>query len=447
MDYFYEFYFLNGTDYYYSDIFQDQHSVAAGIHIQSSSSISFFWCTFEHFEGQAIKLTNVSEYINITSCNFTHNNYRGDGAAIYVAKTENPLQMFLSINEAYFGTNGPAHSIVYLHGHEHQMSKCKHILISNAKFSLNKATSLLLINQTIHISGNILFEENVGSFIGAGISGIGSNIIFDEDCNIVSFYKNRARYGGGAFLLYHSLVSFASNTTVHFFGNTAFVGGAVYSDFHSEIIFETQSNASFVNNTALIGGAIYSAFNSSIKFENNSLVQFILNTAEGGINYITGCIESCGGAIFQENHSIILIAAKSLALFTNNVASQSGGAIYSCNYAKVIFEGNASFINNTATFGGALCFDSSCLFTFNGNTSFINSTDEAIPYYSEIIFEGNASFINNTASFGGALYFDSACIFKFQGNSLVEFENNVAVYGGAIHGLNANGYIWQLYIL
>ena len=108
-----------------------------GIHFQSSLSILFSLCTFQHFVGQVIKLMNVSEYTNISGCDFIHNNYRGDGAAICVAKTEKPLQMLLNINEAYFGTNGPAKSIVYLRGHQHQMSAYNHILISNSKFSFN----------------------------------------------------------------------------------------------------------------------------------------------------------------------------------------------------------------------------------------------------------------------------------------------------------------------
>ena len=110
-----------------------EHLMASvtGIHFQSSSSISFSLCTFQHFVGQAIKLMNVSEYTNISGCEFINNIYRGDGTAIYVSKR--PLQMLLNINETYFGINGPANSIVYLHGHQHQMSAYKHILISKLK--------------------------------------------------------------------------------------------------------------------------------------------------------------------------------------------------------------------------------------------------------------------------------------------------------------------------
>ena len=416
-----------------------------GIHFQSSSSISFSLCTFQHFVGQVIKLMNVSEYTNISGCEFINNIYRGDGTAIYVSKR--PLQMLLNINETYFGINGPANSIVYLHGHQRQISAYKHILISNSRFSFNRATPLFLIDETIHVSGNILFEENLAPS-GAAISSISSNIIFDENC-IVGFYKNRAYYDGGAIYLFnHSFVSFASNTTVQFFYNTAsFGGGVIFSEYYSEIIFKAQSNTSFVNNTASMGGALYSASNSSIKFENNSFVQFIHNTAEGQIRNNKGCTWSCGGAIFQGYHSIILFSAKSLALLTNNDALQSGGAIHSYNYSEVIIEGSISFISNTAQYGGALYFNFACAFKvkdnasveFDGNVATsggaIYGLDvfyRAILYSSSISFDQNSNVIftkNKASRLGGAIASD---IIKFSGSSIVTFTENTAHCGGAI---------------
>ena len=135
-----------------------------------------------------------------------------------------------------------------------------------------------------------------------------------------------------------------------------------------------------------MGGALYSALNSSIKFENNSLVQFAHNTAKGeSLNH-----EPCGGAIFQEFHSIIVLSAKSLALFTNNNATQSGGAIHSSAYSEVSIEGNASFKNNTAKFGGALCFDPVCAFKFKGNTL--------------VEFDGNIAAADGGAIYDGLIY-------------------------------------------
>ena len=422
-DNYYESSLLNGTDDYDFDpdlYFHDQEQYSvAGIHFQSSSSISFSLCTFQHFVGQAIKLMNVSECINISSCSFINNSYAGDGAAIYVAEAENAMQMLLYINETYFGINGPAKSIVYLHGHRHQMSAYKHTLISNSRFSFNQATPLFLIDEIIHVSGNILFEENV-AYSGAAISSISSNIIFDENC-FVGFYKNITTAGGAIYLLNHSIVSFASNTTVHFFDNTAlYGGGAIFSDYYSEIIFEAKSNASFVNNTASMDGVLYSGLNSNIKFKNNSFVQFVHNTAEGQIPNNKGCTGSCGGAIFQESHSTILFSAKSLALFTNNDATQSGGAVHSYNYSEVIIEGKTLFINNTSQFGGALYFNSTCVFKFKGNVS--------------VEFDGNVAI-----SGGGAIVCYSNCSITFQQLAIVRLTGNSAEKGGAIScGLNCD---------
>ena len=189
-------------------------------------------------------------------------------------------------------------------------------------------------------------------------------------------------------------------------------------------MFEAQSNASFVNNTASMGGALYSASNSSIKFENNSLVQFIHNTAEGQIRNNKGCTGSCGGAIFQENHSIILFSAKSVALLTNNDALQSGGAIHSYNYSEVIIEGSISFINNTARLGGALYFNFACAFKVKDNAS--------VEFDGNVATSGGAIF--GLDIYGRAIYSSPIC---FDQNSNVIFTKNKASYlGGAITSEN-----------
>ena len=155
-----------------------------------------------------------------------------------------------------------------------------------------------------------------------------------------------------------------------------------------------------------------------------------------------------------------LFEGKTSVMFTDNLANEDGGAIYStgsiflrsCDESNstsrsiILFKSNStvSFYNNTATSGGAICglFNSSVLFMGNSRIKFIDNNATSggaisivqdgyltFEHYSAVIF------INNRATMhGGAIYSFLRCIVMLNGSSTVSFNSNVALLnGGALY--------------
>ena len=167
------------------------------------------------------------------------------------------------------------------------------------------------------------------------------------------------------------------------------------------------------------------------------------------INFINGYCEF-GGAINCENCDLTIIRCN----FTNNKASEKGGALYLKESSVNVV--NTSFTQNNAPTGGSIYIEVGAL-NIDNSTFAENQAFEAGSIYNEeigVITIRNTKFASNTAKYGGAIRNEQGSLTitddEFTGNhadynggavynsgfvdiSNSKFANNTAQYGGAIN--------------
>ena len=418
-----------------------------GLKLSNSSNVTINNCSFQHSKGQAVLLSEVWGDVNISHCNFLHNNhYRGHGTAIGYSSSNgesshNKHPVF-SISDCNFAYNY-AKSLVHF---ENTIS-AKHynnIIFCSAKFCHNQGISIYTGNQNIHLNDKNIFQNNTAEN-GAGIYiSDHSTVTFGENSN-TTFIKGFVNFNGGTvFLNYHSSIIFDQNSVTTFNANKATNGGAIYSVVNSNVTFKATSKVIFSNNFAKqYGGAIYSSGNSCLSFEGNSAALFSNNSAD-----------SEGGGMFVYSDSFIFFDGKSTTMFNNNTA-YNGGAICSHYKNYMVFEGNstAEFNHNTATHNGGaihivyhskMSFEGFSVTTFDYNIAKNSGGAVFSFYFIYTSFKGNSTtvFSNNTAtSDGGAINFRDYSSMSFEGNTSLVFSNNNADhFGGAIYSAHSNAW-------
>ncbi|MFM6436409.1 MAG: beta strand repeat-containing protein, partial [Microcystis panniformis] len=211
---------------------------------------------------------------------------------------------------------------------------------------------------------NVIFENN-NATNGGGIYDLSAS---NPSLNNVTFRNNTATLGGA---IYNKTNSNPTITNSVFFNNSASnQGGAIYNENSSPIlsqfdfkqnsatnsggaIYNQGSSPTFIQgyfrqqNRAANGGAIYN--DSSSSNINLTNVSFIGNVALTN-PAITG--SGAGGAIYNNAGQNLKITN---AVFSQNIASSSGGAIYQYAYGFTIT--NSSFSGNSAGLGSAISAD------------------------------------------------------------------------------------------
>ena len=143
--------------------------------------------------------------------------------------------------------------------------------------------------------------------------------------NILSYSKGTYDMGIGA--IYTSGIPVVFDGQILFQGNsgTALVSDGAHIDF-------CTCNASFVSNQGVRGGAIALLSNSYINLCNNSILRFIKNNAfiNGGAIY-NSYIQQANAECFMRYSDPHLLPSewKAMFLFSGNMATFSGNAIYS----------------------------------------------------------------------------------------------------------------------
>ncbi|MDR2778141.1 MAG: hypothetical protein LBB13_01365, partial [Rickettsiales bacterium] len=256
---------------------------------------------------------------------------------------------------------------------------------------------------------------------------------FDENKTIGTIGSNC-----GAVFAHYSTLTFGEGPATFKSNSSAGDGGAIYI-WSSSLTF--GGLATFKgNNSAGGGGAIYGGngteliFGENVTFTENSSVGYggairsygenatnknILKF-EGNATFVRNSAtrggNGDGGAISAENSSLTF--GKLLATFKNNRSEGSGGAIYGGNRTELIFDGEVTFTENSSVGnGGAIC-------SFGEN-----ATDKNI-----LEFKANATFVGNSITgggngYGGAIFVINSSL-TFGG--LATFENNKTRFGGAI---------------
>ena len=373
------------------------------INILNSSDITLQNCLFQQSKGQAVVMFELLGDVNINHCRFINNtDYGGHGVAIHYSSkyATSSSQITFVIGNCNF-THNDATSLVYINA----QTEDTNILLCNSSFHNNHGRSVYLSNQTLHINGKVIFENNV-AYDGAGIYiNNFSNVIFDKKSNVKFTDNSVYRSGAAIFLNDYSSVLFDQNSVVAFSSNSATrYGIAIYSSNNSHIAFTGNSIVEFNNNAATnFGGTVYSEHHSSLSFEDNSIVAFHNNTGYDG------------GAILSHYNSIISFDGNSTITFNNNKAHNSGGAVFSTN-GTITSKGNSTII-------------------FNNNKANLNGGGMYCGYHQIFMFGGNSTvtFSGNEAKNGGAVHAFNMCKIIFKENSSSAFSNNHAIYyGGAI---------------
>ena len=397
-------------------------------------------CSFRYTMGQVVSLDNVSGCVNFNNCKFVgHIHYRDHGAAIYYESDDNAFDEFIISNCNF--SSYKAKSVIYftyrLHGYNNTY-------LINSSFHNNEGVSIYLTNHhTLHISGEVLLENNVAED-GAGIYiSDHSTVSFSEISNVT--FSNNSVYHNGAtiFLNNNSTAIFDNNSIVTFNDNVA-GNGTIYSKICSNVIFRGACEVTFRSNLVVqYGSAIYSYDNSQVVFKGNSRVSFSTNAISSGDAHLQH-----GGTMFSENNGNVVFEENSITGFSNN----NGSAIFSIYSSIVIFKDSSkvTFINNIAHYCGVLASALFSNITFTGDTKVMYDSN-TVSYTltsesdssagtictsqkSNITFTEHSlvTFINNKANRGGAVtIFDSNIIMTEY--STVIFNNNSALYssGGA----------------
>ena len=392
-------------------------------------------CSFQYSVGQVVSLIEVN-VVDINECNFVRNtnNYRGYSTVIYYSRTVAYSILPVSFKHCYFSFNDGIKSVIYFNKYDYLLYNYMYymqIYLINSSFHNNQGVSIYLSKQqSLYISGEISFENNVAEY-GAGIyMSDHSTVTFGKNSN-TKFINNSVHYNGAAiFLNEYSSILFDNNSTATFTGNRATIG-TIYSKANSNMTFKATSEVIFSSNSVTkYGTAIYASDNSNVTFAGNA--SFDNNVIPSNNMHL-----QFGGTVFTENNSHIFFEENSIAKFSNNFAD-FGAAIFSIYNSHVIFKDMSTimFNNNTAHYCGALTFAVFSTVTFTDHTKVTynaNTVSHVLP--------------SNYESSAGAICTYQNCKITFSEHSSVTFTSNRASRGGAVTILEGNVFIEEYSIV
>ena len=285
-------------------------------------------------------------------------------------------------------------------------------------------------------------SQTLPQYCGGALLVAGETLISNS-----AFEQNVAGLGGGAICVLSQPGTKVQITNSSFFNNQATnpasgLGGALYVEYGTAIVRDSV----FILNLGVLGGAIEVNNNAQLTMVNGSLSS---NTAVGG-----------GGIFVGLGARVDLIGNVFPSFFTNNAASDSGGALY--NAEGTVQISNANFSGNSAApdvsgYGGAIAN----LGVMTITTAYFGQNQGR---YGGAVFVGghgsdvnatirHSAFYQNTANqLGGGLYtnvetttiavIDSA----FNGNSagsgggIARFNARLSIYNSSLtHNMATSG--------
>ncbi len=334
---------------------------------------------------------------------------------------------------------------------------------SNSEYQLAPGGAVLTNRGDVVLNSDVTFTESNSWYNGGAIYNEGTikanyNAETGTYAENIGFTNNKAGYAkdgtlsgidnqsGGAI---YNTVSAAGDNGIILLGDGAFfrnnvatgLGGAIYNDSEgsaTEDAVTIGANSEFSGNKAWgNGGAVYTKAGTVTIGDNAT---FSSNMA----GFDTGSKKqklSSGGALYVEDGAKLNLGKN--AIFTDNMASANGGAIYNAgnlNFTKDADNASAIFArnghiaigtnNHYAEKGGAL-YNKGTITTTDENGNVTIGLDGAT-------FGSENESDANSANYGGALYSEIADGTTFAiKNSL--FRNNQAlISGGAIYNASGN---------
>lgn len=162
------------------------------------------------------------------------------------------------------------------------------------------------------------------------------------------------------------------------------------------------SNGTFLNVTGVGSGAVINGTGAIQLFMVANASLYLHNVS------ISNGWAKNGGAVWASDANLTFNGTA----FVGNNASLSGGALFLTRGSVGRFDKDTLFLNNYASFGGALFTDDNCSLSWNGSSSFTGNT---------------------AATYGGALHAAGGPIISFEGSKVFFLENSAAKAGGALY--------------
>ena len=186
--------------------------------------------------------TNRNCNIFVKECEFVNNKSPGHGAALYIY-TGYSNKCHLQIADTLFDRNIAGNSVVYIAQDGFSRDNNMLVQLNTSTFKNNVASSLYLSACDMHLSGILLFKNNIAENGGAMYLNQGTTVTIDDGAT-VQFIANTATLNGGAIY-----VDFLCGNIIN--GNTN-----TFSD-HKVMNFSTMYI--FINNSATIaaGNSLY----------------------------------------------------------------------------------------------------------------------------------------------------------------------------------------------
>ena len=150
-----------------------------------------------------------------------------------------------------------------------------------------------------------------------------------------------------------------------FLNNSQYRGNGTaiyYKTEHPQVAF-TINNCNFSNNggdtIVHIGSCTAEVLLQNSEFHKNQGIPIYVSNKGlkvDGFLMFKDNVATNGGGIYVDHYSTLKFSKNSTVTFSNNTASDCGGAIFIQNDASALFEhSNVLFYNNKADFGGAVC--------------------------------------------------------------------------------------------
>ena len=274
----------------------------------------------------------------------------------------------------------------------------------------NNDPALKFFNSSNIVIKNCSLQHSIGQAVV--ISGVSKNVSIAY-CNFAS----NEQYDGHGIAIYYSSINTPLNPSLSFtITNCKFLDNkraksVVYFGQSSTKVYAHLKNCNFYHNIAAV--PVYLTYQNLYISGNNV---FYKNTVENG------------GGIFISNYSNVTFHKGATVNFTSNAAKKNGGAIFIVNHSSIIFKDH--LIDNQLLDGD--WNNQQKYFKLVAGTLCIKSCSTAI-------YEGNSIVIfnNNSAIHGGALYIKDSDV-TFKGSSAVTLDNNIADYGGAVYIKDSN---------
>ncbi len=240
---------------------------------------------------------------------------------------------------------------------------------------------------TVETKGNVTFSNNHaiavaegGESNGGAIAAQGSSPDASMTFENVKFTDNSSGTRGGA--IYNGDTDITINGKGEFSGNSSKSGGAVYNlDASGNTKFTTGTGTTFTDNKATGNGGAIANFDGTVNVgENNN---FSGNTAQ------------TGGAIYNSNWQKTAVTNISGGTtFSNNEASEKGGAIYNSGSVNLdTTAGNINFTNNKSADGADIYLDG------ENSELIVNGTNKnnKVTFGSEKSIAGDGKIIHQSA--------------------------------------------------